>query len=104
MGGDRRDPLAEDGGRVTDRAGDHRAAAAAAGAGAERRERGVALDRVDVEMSTPSASAVSWIAVVSRLLPAEPPARYTLTAPEGSIRIVAPSLPWSAMPLAVGST
>jgi hypothetical protein len=24
-------------------------------------------------MSTPSASAVSWIAVVSRLLPAEPP-------------------------------
>ena len=57
-----------------------------------------------VEMSTPSASAVSWIAVVSRLLPAEPPARYTLTAPVGSMRIVAPSLPCSAMPLAVGST
>ena len=44
-------------------------------------------------MSTPRASAVSCTAVVSRLLPVEPPATYTLTLPEGSMRIVAPSVP-----------
>ena len=41
---------------------------------------------------TPSASAVSCTTVVSRLLPAEPPATYTLTVPEGSMRIVAASV------------
>ena len=44
-------------------------------------------------MSTPRASAVSCTAVVSRLFPVEPPARYTLTLPDGSMRIVAPSVP-----------
>ena len=63
-------------GRVADRAGDHRAAAAPAGPGAERRDRRVALDRVRPgRCRRPSASAVSCTAVVSRLLPAEPPAR-----------------------------
>ena len=44
-------------------------------------------------MCTPSASAVSWATVVSMLLPLEPPAMYTLTLPDGSIRIVAASVP-----------
>ena len=44
-------------------------------------------------MSTPSASAASCTTVVSRLLPVEPPATYTLTLPDGSMRIVAPSDP-----------
>ena len=48
---------------------------------------------VTSSIGTPSASAVSWTTVVSRLLPVEPPATYTLTLPDGSMRIVAPSLP-----------
>ena len=44
-------------------------------------------------MLTPSASAVSWIVVVSRLFPVDPPATYTLTLPDGSMRMVAPSVP-----------
>ncbi len=43
-------------------------------------------------MFAPSASAVSWTTVVSMLFPVEPPAMYTLIAPEGSIRIVAASV------------
>ena len=43
-------------------------------------------------MFTPSASAVSCTTVVSRLFPVEPPAMYTFTAPEGSMRIVAASV------------
>ena len=42
--------------------------------------------------STPSASAVSCTTVVSRLFPVEPPATYTFTVPDGSMRIVAPSV------------
>ncbi len=48
---------------------------------------------VTSSMSTPRASAVSWTTVVSRLLPVEPPATYTLTLPDGSMRMVAPSVP-----------
>ena len=44
-------------------------------------------------MFTPSASAVSCTTVVSRLFPVEPPAMYTFTAPDGSMRIVAASVP-----------
>ena len=44
-------------------------------------------------MATPRASAVSCTAVVSRLFPVEPPARYTFTFPDGSMRMVAPSVP-----------
>ena len=44
-------------------------------------------------MRTPRASAVSCTAAVSRLFPLEPPARYTLTTPDGSTRIVAASVP-----------
>ena len=44
-------------------------------------------------MSTPSASAASCTTVVSMLFPVEPPAMYTLTVPDGSMRIVAPSVP-----------
>ncbi len=41
---------------------------------------------------TPRASAVSCTTVVSMLLPVEPPAMYTLTLPDGSMRIVAASV------------
>ena len=43
-------------------------------------------------MFTPSASAASCTTVVSRLFPVEPPAMYTLTVPDGSMRIVAASV------------
>ncbi len=41
---------------------------------------------------TPRASAASWTTVVSMLFPVEPPAMYTLTLPDGSIRMVAASV------------
>ena len=44
-------------------------------------------------MLQPSASAASCTTVVSRLFPVEPPAMYTLTLPDGSMRIVAASVP-----------
>ena len=44
-------------------------------------------------ISTPSSSATSCTTVVSTLLPDDPPATYTLTLPDGSMRIVAPSVP-----------
>ena len=44
-------------------------------------------------MSTPSASATSCTTVVSMLFPPDPPATYTLIRPDGSMRIVAPSVP-----------
>ena len=55
-------------------------------------------------MSTPKASAVSCTTVVSRLLPLDPPETYTLTVPDGSMRIVAPSVAFIPTPGVVGST
>ena len=55
-------------------------------------------------MSTPRASAVSCTTVVSRLLPLDPPETYTLTVPDGSMRIVAPSVAFIPTPGVVGST
>jgi hypothetical protein len=43
-------------------------------------------------MFTPSASAASCTTVVSMLFPLDPPAMYTLTLPDGSIRMVAASV------------
>jgi hypothetical protein len=54
-------------------------------------------------MSTPRASSASWTTVVSMLLPLDPPVTYTFTLPDGSIRIVAPSVAWTPTPLLVGS-
>ena len=103
--GDGDDALAEHGRGLAHRARRHRPAAAAGRTRAEAGDGRVALDRVDVlDASRPSASAVSCTTVVSRLLPVEPPAMYTLTAPDGSMRIVAASVPYEPKPGVDGST
>ncbi len=105
VGGDRRDPLAQDRGRVADGTGDHRAAAAAAGPRAVRRERGVALDRVDGR--DVDAERVGGQLDRRRLQAVAGRAAGQVHADGarwvrcGSSR---PRCPCSAMPLAVGST
>ena len=55
-------------------------------------------------MLAPSASAASCTTVVSRLFPVDPPAMYTLIAPDGSTRIVAASVPQLPYPGVDAST
>ena len=89
---DRRDALPQDHRRLAHGSGGHRPAAAAGGAGAEARDRGVALDDGDVvdqdaegvggELDDGGLDAVAG----------RPPATWTLTVPEGSTRMVAASV------------
>ncbi len=104
VGGDGDQAVAQDRRGLPHRAGRHRSAPAAGRAGPEAGDRGVALDGRDVVDVDPERVGRELDHRGLDAVAVEPPTMYTLTLPEGSMRMVAASVAYAPKPGVDGST